>query len=120
MQQYTPTEVNPYLYLKMFLSIMRERVTVVILSLCLSDRHFLILEKALFSGLKLHQYILYDNLSPLNVALFSYFGEKASGTLALTAVIYAGTAQSLNGLAREFLACELLALTMTKQGILQR
>ena len=39
----------------------------------------------------------------------SYFGEKASGTSAVTAVIYAGTAQSLNGLARELLACELLA-----------
>ena len=46
--------------------------------------------------------------SPLNVALFenlSYFGEKASETLAVTSVIYAGTAQSLNGLARELLAC---------------
>ena len=37
------------------------------------------------------------------------FGEKASGTLAVTAVIYAGTSQSLNGLARELLVCELLA-----------
>ena len=36
----------------------------------------------------------------------SYFGEKASGTLAVTAVIYAGTAQSLNGLARDLLAWE--------------
>ena len=34
----------------------------------------------------------------------SYFGEKASGTSAITAVIYAGTAQSLNGLARELIA----------------
>ena len=48
-----------------------------------------------------------------------YFGEGAvfrvetyistiSGTSAVTAVIYAGTAQSLNGLAREHLAHELL------------
>ena len=37
-----------------------------------------------------------------------------SGTLAITAavtaVIYAGTTQSLNGLASELLACELLAV----------
>ena len=42
--------------------------------------HFFILEKAPFSGLKLTSvYILGDDLSPLNVALFenrSYFGEK--------------------------------------------
>ena len=54
-------------------------------------------------------YILGDDfLSPLNVALFenrSYFGEKASGTSVVTAVMYAGTAQSLNGLARDLLAC---------------
>ena len=64
---------------------MRERVTVVTLSVCqsvtLSVCHFLILEKAPFSGLKLTSV---HNLSPLNVALFlenrSYFGEKASGT----------------------------------------
>ena len=31
------------------------------------------------------------------------------GISAVTAVIYAGTIQSLNGLARELLACELLA-----------
>ena len=43
---------------------MRERVTVVT---CLSVCHFLILEKAPLSGLK---YILGDDLSPLNVALF--------------------------------------------------
>ena len=52
-------------------------------------------------------YILGDDLSPLNVALFenrSYFGEKASGTSAVTAVMYAGTAHSLNGLARDLLA----------------
>ena len=34
----------------------------------------------------------------------SYFGEKASGTSAVTAVIYSGNAQSLNGF-----ACDLLA-----------
>ena len=45
---------------------MRERVTVVSLSVCQSVCHFLILEKAPFSGLK----ILGDDLNPLNVALF--------------------------------------------------
>ena len=50
---------------------MRERVTVVTLSVCQSVCHFSILEKALFSGLKLTSvYILGDDLSPLNVALF--------------------------------------------------
>ena len=50
---------------------MRERVTVVTLSVCQSVRHFSILEKAPFSGLKLTSvYILGDDLSPLNVALF--------------------------------------------------
>ena len=55
---------------------------------------FSILEKAPFSGLKLTSaYILGDDLSPLNVALFfenrSYIGEKAGGTAAITAVMYA-------------------------------
>ena len=72
--------------------------------------HFSILEKAPFLGLKLTSvYILGDDSSPLNVALFlnrSYFGEKASGTSAVTAVMYAGTAQSFNGLARDLLASE--------------
>ena len=81
---------------------MRERVTVVTLSVC----HFFDFGEG---GLNLHQYILGDDFSPLNVALFfenrSYFGEKASGTSVVTAVIYAGTAQSLNGLARDLLAC---------------
>ena len=54
---------------------MCERVTVVTLSVslsvCQSVCHFSILEKAPFSGLKLTSvYILGDNLSPLNVALF--------------------------------------------------
>ena len=50
---------------------MRERVTVVTLSVCQSVCHFSILEKAPFSGLKLTSvYILGDDLSPLNVALF--------------------------------------------------
>ena len=44
---------------------MRERVTVVTLSVCLSVCHFSILEKAPFSGLKLTSvYILGDDLSP--------------------------------------------------------
>ena len=77
---------------------MHERVTVFTLSVSLSVCHFFILEKATFTGLKLTS--LHD-YSPLNVALFlknrSYFGDKASGTSAVTAVIYAGTAQSLNG-----------------------
>ena len=50
-------------------------------------------------------YILGDDLSPLNVALYKkkskLFWRKSS---AITAVIYAGTAQSLNGLARDLLA----------------
>ena len=79
---------------------MRERVPVY--SLCPSVCHFLILEKAPFTGLKLTSVLLGDDLTPLNVALFfenrSYFGEKASGTSAVTAVIYSGNAQSLNGL----------------------
>ena len=50
---------------------MRERVTVVTLSVCQSVCHFSILEKAPFSRLKLTSvYILGDDLSPLNVALF--------------------------------------------------
>ena len=50
---------------------MRERVTVVTLSVSsLSVCHFLIVERAPFSGLKLTSYILGDDLSPLNVALF--------------------------------------------------
>ena len=73
---------------------------------CLSV-FFFIVGKVPFSGLNLHQYILGDNLSVLNVALFenrSYFGEKASGTSAVTAVSYSGNAQSLNGFARDLLA----------------
>ena len=46
--------------------------------------HFSILEKEPFSGLKLTPVHL--DLSPLNVAHRSYFGEKASGTSAVTAV----------------------------------
>ena len=72
---------------------------------CRSVCHFSILEKAPISGLKLTSvYILGDDLSPLNVALLSYFGEKASGTSAVTAVIYSGTAHSLNSLARDLIA----------------
>ena len=53
--------------------------------------------------------------SMCSVALFrSYFGEKVSGTSAVTAVIYAGTAQSLNGLAHELFkavrSCRLAAI----------
>ena len=66
------------------------------------------LEKAPFSGLKhTSVYILGYYLSPLSVALFekrSYFGEKANGTSAVTAVMYAGTSQSLKGLACDILA----------------
>ena len=50
---------------------MRERVTVVTLSVCQSvSLSLLILEKAPFSGLKLTSVHLGDDLSPLNVALF--------------------------------------------------
>ena len=72
---------------------MRERVTVVTLSVCLSMCHFMILEKVPFFKVETH---FFEN--------WSYFGEKESGTSAVTAVIYAGTAQSLNGLASELLA----------------
>ena len=67
------------------------------------------MEKAPFSGLKLTSI---HSRCVLNVALFfenrSYFGEKASGTSAVTAVIYSGTAQSLNGLAHHLIAHETL------------
>ena len=53
---------------------MRERVTVVTLSVTLSVAlsvcHFSILEEAPFSVLNLHRYVLGDDLSVLNVALF--------------------------------------------------
>ena len=67
---------------------------------------FFFLEKVPFSGLKLHPYNLGE---ALNVALFCFekqssFGEKASGTSAVTAVIYTGKAESLNGLAHDLLA----------------
>ena len=68
----------------------------VCLSVCVSLFYFG--EGAVFRVENLHQYILGDDLSPLNVENGSYFGEKASGTL-----IYAGTAQSFStrlGLAR--------------------
>ena len=67
---------------------MRERVTVVVpLSVSLSLLYFG--EGAVF---RVETYI--SNI---------YFGEKSSGTSAVT--IYAGTAQSLKGLARDLLAC---------------
>ena len=91
---------------------MRERVTVVTLSVCLSVT-FQFGKGAIFRVKNIHQYNLGDDLNPLNVALFfnrSSFGEKASGTSGITAVVYMGTVQSLNGLVRELLACELLAL----------
>ena len=81
---------------------MRERVTVVTLSVCQSVSqsvcHFLILEKAPFSGLKLTSV---HSRRRFKLALFenrSYFGEKVRGTSAVTSVIYSGNAQSLNGL----------------------
>ena len=49
---------------------MRERVTVVTLSVTLSVCLFSILEKAPFSGLKLTSIRLGDDISVLNVALF--------------------------------------------------
>ena len=53
---------------------MRERVTVVTLSVCQSVCHFSILEKAPFSGLKLPSvYILGDDLSPLNQGFIQDF-----------------------------------------------
>ena len=85
---------------------MRERVTVVTLSVCLSVclSAFLLWRRRLFRGWNLYQYILGDDWSVLNVENRSYFEEKTSGTSAVTAVIYSGTTQSLNGLARDLIA----------------
>ena len=80
---------------------MRERVTVVTLSVCQSVTFF-ILEKAPFSGLKLTSVHSRRRFKSFKCSTFfenrSYFGEKASGTSAVTSVIYSGNAQSLNGL----------------------
>ena len=81
---------------------MRERVTVVTLSVCQSVSLFNSGEGAVFRVETYISIILGDYLSPLNVALF----WKASGTSAVTAAMYAGTAQTLNGLARDLLASE--------------
>ena len=75
--------------------------------LCQSVCHFLILEKAIFSVLKLisvHSRWRFKSFK-CNI---SYFGVKVSGTSAFTAVTYAATAQSLNGLARDLLASGVL------------
>ena len=74
---------------------MCERVTIVTLSVtlcvCLSVCH-LILEKVPFSGLKLTS-VHSRQFKSFKCSTFfenrSYFGEKASGTSAVTAVIYA-------------------------------
>ena len=70
--------------------------------------HFAILENAPFSGLKV-ALVLYLIKCSTFLENRCYFGEKVSGTSAITAVIYAGTSQSY-GLAREFVARELAAL----------
>ena len=81
---------------------MRKRVTVVTLSVSLSVYHFFILEKAPLSELKLTSIHSRRRFKSFKCSTFfgyrSYFGEKASGTSAVTAVIYSGNAQSLNGL----------------------
>ena len=81
---------------------MRKRVTVVTLSVSQSVCHFFILEKAPFSGLKLTSVHSRRRFKSFKCSTFfekrSYFGEKASGTSAVTSVIYWGNAQSLNGL----------------------
>ena len=78
---------------------MRERVTVVTLSVCQSVCHFLILEKAPFSRLKLTSVHSRRRFKSFKCSTFlkieaTYFGEKASGTSAATSVIYSGNAQS--------------------------
>ena len=74
---------------------MCERVTVVTLSVCLSVCHSLCLSVTL-SVCHFFVVALFENRS--------YFGEKASAISAVTAVLYVGTSQSLNSLARELLA----------------
>ena len=72
--------------------------------------HFFILEKAPFSGLKLTSVHSRCGFMSFKCSTFfenrSYVGEKASGTSAVTAVIYSGNTQSLNSLARDLLARE--------------
>ena len=77
-------------------------VTVIALSVTVCVSLFDFGEGALFRVET--QYIIGDDLSHLNIENRSYFGEKASGTSAVTAVIYVGTAQSLNNLARDLFA----------------
>ena len=85
---------------------MRERVTVVTLSVCLSlcVSLFYFGEGAVFR-VKLTSVHSRCRFMSFKCSTFfenrSYFGEKASGTSAVTAVIYSGNAQSLNGLARD-------------------
>ena len=91
---------------------MRERVTAVTVSVSVCVT--VLFQRRRRSGLKLTS-VQSDNLSPLN----------ASGTSAVTAVIYAGTAQSLNGLACELLvrgtlyhSCKLTAIGFLSGQIL--
>ena len=88
---------------------MREMVTVVTLSVCQSVCHFSILEKAPFSGLKLTSvYILgfksFKCSTFLKIEVILEKKQVEPGTSAVTAVMYAGTAQSLNSLAHDLLA----------------
>ena len=63
--------------------------------------HFFIFEKATFSVLKLTSIHSRRRFKSFNFENLSYFGEKASGTSAVTAVIYSGNAQSLKSLSRD-------------------
>ena len=70
--------------------------------------HFFILEKALFSGLKLTSVYSRRRFKSFKCSTFlkieAFLEKKASGTSAVTAVIYSGNAQSLSGLTRDLLA----------------
>ena len=72
----------------------------------LSVCHFFILEKVHLSGLKLTS--VHSKCSTFFKWKLFRKKNKASGSSAVTAVIYAGTAQSLNGLACDLLAHETL------------
>ena len=91
---------------------MRERVIVVTLSVCLCVTFVF----APFSGLKLTSVHSRDDLSPLTAAKkLNYFGENTTGTSAVTAVIYAGTAQSLTLLTSK--ACILYTPSSAPSGV---
>ena len=88
---------------------MRERVTVVTLSVCQSVSqsvcHFLILEKAPFSGLKLTSVHSRRRFKSFKCSTSKLFGEKASGTSAVTFSDLLGQRPVIKRFARDLLAC---------------